>query len=55
MLLALTIIVSLSFALRMFSSVFRHANARQPFDVIGTILVDGALYQTVVWILYANT
>jgi hypothetical protein len=55
MLLALTIIMSFSLASRMFVHIFKEAHAGNPIAVISTIMIDGGVYQPILWILYAHT
>lgn len=55
MLLTLAIIMSVSLACRMFFSILRQFNLDNPIGAFTTLLIDGGLYQTTLWVLYAHT
>jgi hypothetical protein len=52
MLLALTIIMSASLASRMLTSLYRK---RDFVSWFGIIVVEGMLFQPILWILYSHT
>lgn len=55
MLLALAIIMAVSLACRMFFSIFKQCYLDNPIGAFTTLLIDGGLYQTTLWVLYAHT
>ena len=55
MLLALAIIMSASLASRMFISIMKQSYEGNASGVFATILIEGGLYQSTLWILWAHT
>lgn len=55
MLLALAIIMSVSLASRMIFTILKELYNDNPIGAFTTILIDGGLYQTTLWVLYAHT
>ena len=55
MLLALAIIMSASLASRMFITIMKQSYEGNASGVLATIVVEGGLYQTTLWVLWAHT
>ena len=53
--LALAIIMSALLATRMVGRLFAGVVKEDAIDVLCTLLIEGALFQSILWILYAHT